>query len=103
MLGRTQSESKTPSSSCGPTIDPFDMLHFISVGKGYIGNGYWNDPRKANNSERIRSIFNNRVYAVEEVIQALITQDRQAVEISRLKKELIEKDDKIKSSSIEKL
>ncbi|KAI9164777.1 hypothetical protein LWI28_001812 [Acer negundo] len=39
-------------------------------------------------------------FAMEEMTRPLITQDRQAGEISRLKKELTEKDEKLKSTSV---
>ncbi|KAI9198114.1 hypothetical protein LWI28_010448 [Acer negundo] len=94
MPCRTQFESGAPLSSRELAIDPFDMLGFMSIGEGYIRNGYWNEPMMANNSKWM---------CCGRVSQALITQDRQATEISRLKKELTEKDDKIKSASVEKL
>ncbi|KAI9185907.1 hypothetical protein LWI28_011804 [Acer negundo] len=80
----------------GPSVDPFDMLHFMSTG-GYIGEGNWKDLEVATNSERIRAVFNNGVYAVEELTQALITLEKQASEISRLKKELVEKENLLKA------
>ncbi|KAI9165843.1 hypothetical protein LWI28_021565 [Acer negundo] len=92
MPNRTQSEFKTPSSSHGSADDPLDMLCFMTVGSCYTGNGYWNDPMMANSSERLHPIYNNKVYAVAAVTGALIAHDRQVVEISGLKKELVEKD-----------
>ncbi|KAK0582623.1 hypothetical protein LWI29_027759 [Acer saccharum] len=97
---RAHSESRVPSSSRRSSVDPLDMLQCMSAGKGYVGEGYWNDSRIPSSFEQIRAVFNNGVYAVEELTWALISQERQASEISRLRRELAEKNDVLKSASV---